>query len=343
MKNKLIGIFICMLLIGTVILPVSGRILLVNNEKKIEDSYFKTSASDDTKLKWMIAGDGLRCLRSYWIHIPPSYDGSESVPLVFVLHGATGPVKHPISFLLWWFSSCSPEGYTAMSEKADEEGFIVVYPLGKLVFTSIFNLPPTLDFTYNVPNYPPDWIFGSNRVDDVGFMRALIVKLQQDYNIDQNKIFITGLSAGAHMSYYLASSLSDLVAVVSPVAGAYIAFKNPDDEEYIYPPDPKNPVSIIVFHGTFDSYETDEYSLGVNESVQFWVEHNKCDPEPEIEVSGNIIKQTYANGTGGSEVVLYTVVFGGHEWFGGPESFWPPCEISATDLMWEFFEQHPKQ
>ena len=40
MKNKFIGIFICMLLIGTVILPVSGRILFVNNEKTIEDSYF---------------------------------------------------------------------------------------------------------------------------------------------------------------------------------------------------------------------------------------------------------------------------------------------------------------
>ena len=59
--------------------------------------------------------------------------------------------------------------------------------------------------------------------------------------------------------------------------------------------------------------------------------------------SGNIITRTYENGSQGTEVVLYTVVEGGHEWFGGSELFNPPCEISVNDLMWEFFEAHPKQ
>ena len=88
------------------------------------------------------------------------------------------------------------------------------------------------------------------------------------------------------------------------------------------------------------------YFFSVNESVSFWVEHNQCDSTPKIEISesGNIIKKTYANGSGGSEVVVYTVVDGVHGWFGAPDlPYKYPCEISATDLIWEFFESHPKQ
>ena len=75
------------------------------------------------------------------------------------------------------------------------------------------------------------------------------------------------------------------------------------------------------------------YFISVNESVSFWVEHNNCDPIPQINISenGRIIKRTYTNGSDNSEVVLVTHVDGGHTW------------LSATDLMWEFFEQHPKQ
>jgi polyhydroxybutyrate depolymerase len=83
------------------------------------------------------------------------------------------------------------------------------------------------------------------------------------------------------------------------------------------------------------------------------VEHNGCDPTPEIytSVSGKIIKRTYTNGKNGTEVVLYTTVGGKHWWPGNPYSSSDPedifvdtvQEISANDLIWEFFEAHPKQ
>jgi poly(3-hydroxybutyrate) depolymerase len=96
------------------------------------------------------------------------------------------------------------------------------------------------------------------------------------------------------------------------------------------------------------------YFLSVNESVSFWVEHNNCNHIPKIETSasGNIIKQTYANGTNGLEVLFYKTIDGDHWWPGN--AFTDPTntsawlvdtiqEISATDLIWEFFEKHSKE
>jgi polyhydroxybutyrate depolymerase len=44
--------------------------------------------------------------------------------------------------------------------------------------------------------------------------------------------------------------------------------------------------------------------------------------------------------------VLYTIKNGGHAWAGGNKgseiSDEPTSEISATDIMWEFFKNHPK-
>ena len=60
------------------------------------------------------------------------------------------------------------------------------------------------------------------------------------------------------------------------------------------------------------------------------------------------VVRTYGKGRDDSEVILYTIKGGGHAWPGGVKGKWkgapePTREISATDLMWEFFERHPKR
>src|SRR3954471_24199327 len=55
--------------------------------------------------------------RSYWAHVPPGYDGKKAVPVVLALHGATMSAK-------------SMEMLSGLNKKADEAGFIVVYPNG---------------------------------------------------------------------------------------------------------------------------------------------------------------------------------------------------------------------
>ena len=47
------------------------------------------------------------------------------------------------------------------------------------------------------------------KVDDVGFINALIEELEANYAIDPRRIYVTGMSNGAMMSYRLACELGD--------------------------------------------------------------------------------------------------------------------------------------
>ena len=155
---------------------------------------------------------------------------------------------------------------SGMSTLADQQNFIAVYPngTGKL----------------------PTWNAGNccgyarqNNVDDIAFLRALIAKLQKSYSIDARRIYVTGISNGAMMSYRAACEMSDVVAAVAPVEGAQNV-----------PCKPASPVSLIVFHGTADHLVpynggSTPYQIGphrtdasVADTVAFWVKENGCAP-----------------------------------------------------------------
>ena len=82
--------------------------------------------------------------------------------------------------------------------------------------------------------------------------------------------------------------------------------------------------------------------VSVAESIAFWVERDGCDPEPTRETSdgGNVVHDVYTGGADGADVELYSIENGGHFWPGGFGE--PDNGISATDLLWEFFSDHPK-
>jgi len=267
--------------------------------------------------------------RTYLLHIPSSYNGENPMPLVIALHGGGG-------------NSENMQGKTGFDQLADEEGFIVVYP----------------DGTGRFENRLLTWNSGhccgyahENNIDDVGFIRALIEKLQQTLTIDSNMIFITGHSNGGMMSYRLGSELSDIIAAVAPVAGTIGGNASEDSELWIIP-EPSFPISVIAIHGLLDenvAYDGGHGEKGsgtredisVNDSIDFWVLYNNCNANPEIQEIGNIKIDTYKEGTSGTEVVLYTLKNGEHWWPGSEKD--PYQEISASEIIWEFFKNHPKQ
>jgi len=313
-----------------VIISINGFGVVASASIKEDKLIEKPSLSPDDHFRFIM--HGLR-IRSYRIHIPPDYDENTPMPVIFVLHG------HPHNSKIIKIQS-------EMDKKADEEGFIVVYPNGETTpFLSLIKnlLSGVWSRWWNC------WDF--NRVDDVGFIRKLIGRLKENLNINSSRIYITGFSGGAMMTYRLGSELSDIIAAIVPVAGTIGGtwYTWPDDKVYTIP-EPLNPLPVIVFHGIKDQdipygggWVSSMYYYSVNESVSFWVNHNNCNSTPEINISesGNIITRTYSNGSDGSEVVLYTIVNGGHEWFGS--SWFLPCEISVNDCMWDFFEKHPKK
>jgi polyhydroxybutyrate depolymerase len=254
--------------------------------------------------------------RSYLIHVPASYHDREPVPLIVVLHGGGQ-------------SPASAEHMSHMSEKAEHRNFIVIYPSG----TSRLGRMPT-------------WNSGSccayamnNHIDDVGFLRALIDKLENDYAIDPRRVFITGISNGGMMSYRVACELSDKVAAIAPVEGALDVACNP-----------AQPVSVIIFHGTadhlvpFDGGST-PFQIGskrsdvpVKDAVKFRVDHDVCASRPKREETSAVHTDFYSGCKDGTSVVLYAIPGGHHSWPGDPLT----PQINATDTMLGFFADHPK-
>ena len=130
-----------------------------------------------------------RRTRSYHVHVPPSYDGSKPFPVVLAFHGGGANAESMVRF-------------SGLNEKADEAGFLVVYPAGtgRLERMLTWN-------TGNCCGYAM-----RNGVDDVGFVNALLDDLAGRARVDPERIYATGMSNGAMMVYRLASELSERIA-----------------------------------------------------------------------------------------------------------------------------------
>jgi polyhydroxybutyrate depolymerase len=258
--------------------------------------------------------------RDYTLHVPPAYDGKEARPLVMVLHGR-GSSGEEAEHTFGW------------NDKADTEGFLVVYP----------------DAVGSGRN-PKTWNTGLEQqtllADDSAFLRTLIQKLSQTLSVDRRKVFVVGHDNGGMMANKLATEFSSRIAAVGVVGGA--AGVKAKIGTAVTLPRPAHPVSVIAFHGKKDEvvpYEGDYY-LSARASIAFWVRQNDCSEPVQKEVTedGNVTRETYTGCDEEAEVTLYTIRDGDHRWPGARDTrpFAPPpsTKISATDLMWAFFARH---
>lgn len=249
--------------------------------------------------------------------------------------------------LRWWYfctagggNGENVAGQTGMSMKADRENFIAVYPEG----TGTLEDRLLTWSSGNCCGYALD-----NQVDDVGFLRTAIASLEKQYPIDSARIFAAGISNGGMMAYRTACELSDQIAAIAPVAAAL----NSECK-------PASPVSILAFHGTadqnvpynggaptknIDPHPRTDHSVAY--AIDFWTRRDGCSSAPQRTEKGNTVAEVYTGCDRGTSVVLYTLKGGGHAWPGGDRVglfLDPPFkEISATDIMWEFFAAHPKR
>lgn len=192
------------------------------------------------------------------------------------------------------------------------------------------------------------------QIDDVKFADLLLNDLAQTTPIDPKRLYATGISNGAMLCHRLAAEMPHRLAAIAPVAGTIATRSMPTVPG----------VSVIHFHGSDDRnvpYRggvgarslTKNDNISVADSIRVWVEVNQCDAEPTIERlpttvnDGTTVTRTaYQGGVGGAEVVLYAIHGGGHTWPGGKDLGWyfgrTTRNISADELMWEFFQRHPK-
>ncbi len=250
--------------------------------------------------------------RSFLLYVPPAYDPARPTALVISIHGYAEWPAHQMHISRW-------------NELAAQQGFLVAYPAGRRI--------------------PRRWRTQGDLPQDVDFISGMIDALAGRYNLDPARVYANGLSNGGGMSFLLACRLSNRIAAIGGVSGAYLT---PWEACR-----PARAVPAILFHGTADPIVP--YHGGPSRSfnlpfpdVPGWVQtlarRNGCsEPPVSLPAQGQVSGLRYA---GAAEVVFYTIAGGGHTWPGGePLPRWiagsTSQDIDATRAMWQFFEQHP--
>lgn len=255
--------------------------------------------------------------RDYSFYVPATLP--RAAPLVLVLHGAGMKVAEIRSSTQYEF-----EGL------ADRNGFIVVYPEG---FQSTWN-----DCRKGLP-----LAARAEKIDDLGFIRALIARFQGDYGIDRSQVFVMGFSNGGHFAYRLAVELTDEIAAVAVVAANF-----PTDDGSDCRASGK-PIPILIINGTSDPlnpYNGGLANFGASvrsarNTGEYFAELNGQTSPPTIsrqDTTGpTSIERTVWNDPGKPEVDLVTVIGGTHTI--------PICSLlDGPAEIWDFFSrQRPLQ
>ena len=257
--------------------------------------------------------------RNYRLHLPSGYVPNQMYPLVFSFHGYTS-------------NAFQQEIYTGMSNLADDENFIVVYPDG-------------INNAWNVGFGLMSYFSG---VNDVGFVNALLDTLFSNYSIDTDRVYACGMSNGGYFSYRLACELSDRFAAIASVTGLIT-------DSTAANCNPSRHVPALQIHGTADpvvNYNGMTGSLGVEESLNYWMQKNECTGETystalpnsnvaDLSTAEHII---YTGCDGCSSIEFYKITNGGHTWPDGiidvPNFGTTNRDLNASEAIWTFFTQH---
>lgn len=264
--------------------------------------------------------------RQYLVHVPPQYRRGGNAPVVIGMHGGGGSMTQ--------FANDASYGIVS---KSNAVGFVAVFPNG------ISRLRSGALATWNAGS-----CCGRARdedVDDVGFIRAMLGRLQQQLDIDPSRVFATGMSNGAMMAYRLACELPEIIAGIMAVAGT----------DGTTSCTPRRPVPVLHVHALNDDHVLSGGGAGsgavdaayitsftsVPDTVSKWVRLNRAVPDARrvLTVAGARCDRHEAT-PGGAPVELCVTDTGGHSWPGGRKARAteaPSTAISATDIMWAFF------
>ncbi|MDO8071999.1 alpha/beta hydrolase-fold protein [Janthinobacterium sp. SUN176] len=259
--------------------------------------------------------------RRYIVYTPAAYQSQpqKTFPVVFNFHGGG-------------MSMAEQMLYTQMNKTAERHQFIVVYPQG-------------IKQDWNV-GFGMDYLAGT---DDVGFTQAMLSKLKQDYRIDEQRVYATGLSRGGFFALRLAAELPQQFAAVASVGA-------PMPEPVRQHHKTADKVGMLLIQGTADKvvlFEGKAASyLSAEDTFDYWRQHNGIEgarPQPRLlpGPAGDATQVSWLEqDAAGASVVLITVKEGGHTW-PGADAFnvglpigKTTRAIDANEVMWGFFSRH---
>ena len=276
--------------------------------------------------------------RRYTVHVPRGYDGQTPLPVVIMLHCGGGTSKGAIEETGW-------------DVKADRENFLAVFP------NAVARDPAKPG---NFARNPQLWNDGSDRFypgqkapDDVAFLNAMLDDLGARFAVDARRIFVTGFSNGASMTFRFGAESSKRIAAIAPAAGAC----------WLDEPKVARPLSLCYLTGTADPLNILEggapkLAFGgsdkvrakpkppVRDSIAKWAKAIGCPiTATQTNESNGVRIETFGPGRNKTEIIYVTVADQGHTWAGGksllPESWVGKRtdKLNATDFIWDFFKR----
>jgi polyhydroxybutyrate depolymerase len=276
-----------------------------------------TISSSLTAVEFATIMDG--GLQREYIYYHPSA-ASPNCPLVYVCHGYTGSAEDIMD-------------YSQFNDLADEFGFAVCYPQG---------IEDNGGDTFWNVGYD---FHGNETVDDVAFLQNLNAYLQSTNSLDETKVFCTGMSNGGDLCYMLACEASETFRAVAPISGMVL-------QDIVDDCTPNEEVSILEIHGTNDNvtfYDGDPTNsggwgvyLGMAQTMAFYnglfglsLEDSGNFPNINTNDGSTVSYEKFGAPQSCTEIWLYTVNNGGHDWPGA----WGNMDIEASREAWNFFAQ----
>ncbi len=283
-------------------------------------------------------GATIGAFRREWLFFP----APAGAPLVVFLTGTGGTAE--------WAAR-----ETGWAELAGREAFALAIPEG---------LPPDptapLSFLKNPPRWDDgsDWAKESERTRperdaapppiapsrDVAFLTAVIDDAIDRAHLDRHRVFVTGFSNGAGMTFRFAAERAERVAAIAPVAGYC----------WVREPRPVRPVPTLYTLGTRDlliPFRGGQIQLPwhnrlvqrppIADTLERWAGAIGCEPVPVVRREGVVRIDRYPGPVTFESVLVEGL---GHHWPGGgaqlnPRIFGPPSDaVNATEMIWEFFK-----
>ena len=269
--------------------------------------------------------------RRYVVHVPEVVHNRPAV--VLNIHGGGG-------------NALAHQQYVRMDALANREGFLVVYPDGTGPIRERF-------LTWNAGT-----CCGLAQADDVGFMRAVLDDLAGRIAYDASRVYATGLSNGAMMSYRLAAELSDRIAAIAPVAGSMVllrfAAQRPVPVMHIHSVDDARALYNGGLGAPFPLSETRVLHPPVEERLGEWAKANGCgasvvETEWHDWLNSAGVRHTatrLAYPGCRAQTLLWKLTGAGHVWPGAVLDYLPwllgpgTRVIDANEEMWRFFTRH---
>lgn len=260
---------------------------IITSPARAEEKVLRPVHDGVERLVWMVDGRA---------------DRDAPAPLVLALHG----FRHADRARR---QREAPEklGWRRLETLAHGDGFIALFPHAYL---GQWNLFDGLDNTTG-----PD---GQN-IDDQAFLLALVAGLVADGKADPTRLYITGISDGAIMTYRLICLKDTPFAAAAPLIGT-------PGEAYLTDCAPEPPPALMHVHGTHDKvlpYEgwifPNGREVSVPEVMEHWRRLHGCtgqtgrmleDIDPE---DGSTVGEMIWTGCNSAEPVKrYKVINGGH-------------------------------